>query len=271
MVSVDPRPSLASRVVGLSLGAVFAPVFGLASFVRRKRSVHPYGGGYAVSITVTDPLPSLTGTALGRVDRLDGIVRLSHGLGRSAGRPDVRGFALRILDHGGVFKQDIVMMSTSTRSGRQAMTMPTAYTTRYSSVLPLVAPLGPVVFTCLPMESGAVDQYFDRGHATGFRFQLSAGRPHEAWYPCADIVFERALTSEECEQLRFNPFNADLGLRPISTISMIRRVVYPVSQLGRGAWSDRPAGAPQRELRESVVPSTYDQASAARAARPGSR
>lgn len=241
MAATDSKPTLINRVVGTTLGTVFAPVFGVASFIRRKRAVHPYGGGYEVSIIVTDPLPSLAGTALGRVDSFRGIVRLSHGFGRRSGKDDVRGFALRILDHDGLFKQDIVMMTTFTwRGGRQIMTMPGTYITRYSSVLPLVAPQGPLVFTCLPMEAGAADQYFDRGHAVGFRFQLSAGKPHETWYPCADIVLERALTAEECENLRFNPGNADLGLSPISTISLIRRIVYPVSQLGRGVWSDRP-------------------------------
>jgi hypothetical protein len=248
MAASDPKPGFVSRIVGTVLGTVFAPVFGLASFVRHKRAVHPYGGGYEVSIIVTDPLPMLEGTALGRVDRYQGVVRLSHGFGRRAGKDDVRGFALRIMDHDGLFRQDIVMMTTFTwRGGRQIMTMPGTYISRYSSVLPLVGPKGPLVFTCLPMESGAADQYFDRGHATGFRFQLSAGKPHEAWYPCADIVLERALSDDECENLRFNPFNADLGLRPISTISLIRRIVYPASQLGRGAWTGARRPSPQHE------------------------
>lgn len=256
MAATDPKPTLISWVVGTTLGTVFAPVFGLASFVRRKRAVHPYGGGYEVSITVTDPLPSLAGTALGRVDQFRGIVRLSHGFGRRAGKDDVRGFALRVIDHGGLSKQDFVMMSTFTWRRRQIMTMPGTYITRYSSVLPLVGPQGPLVFTCLPMEAGAADQYFDRGHAVGFRFQLSAGKPHEAWYPCADIVLERALTADECENLRFNPGNADLGLSPISTINLIRRIVYPVSQFGRGAWSDTRrsvSSAPSDPVLEPVV------------------
>jgi hypothetical protein len=268
MADSDPKPGLISAVVGTVLGTMFAPVFGVASFVRRKRAVHPYGGGFEVSITVTDPLPSLAGTALGRVDTYRGIVRLSHGFGRRSGKDDVRGFALRIIDHDGLFKQDIVMMTTFTwRAGRQIMTMPGTYIARYSSVLPLVAPQGPLVFTCLPMEAGAADQYFDRGHAVGFRFQLSAGKPHEAWYPCAEIVLERALTADECENLRFNPGNADLGLSPISTISLIRRIVYPISQLGRGVWTFAPPTAPS-----AVEPRVdYDQASAANAARPGIR
>jgi hypothetical protein len=53
MATTDPKPTLMSRVVGTTLGTMFAPVFGLASFVRRKRAVHPYGGGYEVSITVS--------------------------------------------------------------------------------------------------------------------------------------------------------------------------------------------------------------------------
>jgi hypothetical protein len=152
------------------------------------------------------------------------------------------------------------MMTTFTwRGGRQIMTMPGTYITRYSSVLPLVAPNGPLVFTCLPMEAGAADQYFDRGHAVGFRFQLSAGRPHEAWYPCAEIVFERALTADECEHLRFNPGNADLGLSPISTISLVRRIVYPVSQLGRGVWTDRPNPQPSTTSRSCAGAGRIDR------------
>lgn len=264
------KPTVRSHVLGAGLGVALAPVFAIASALRRKRAVHPYGGAYVASVVVTHPLPSLTGTALGRVDRFAGIVRLSHGLGKGPGRPDVRGFALRLVDHGGLFKQDILMVSATTSRGRQLIKQSTAYTTRFSSVVPLVAPQGPIVFTCLPMESGASDEYFDRGQAVGFRFQLSAGKPHDTPYPCADIVFERALDPAENEALRFNPFNADLGLAPVSVINVIRRVVYPASQLGRGAWSDQlidlfPTYGDRPDAGDQA------QASEASAARPGIR
>jgi len=265
---VEPRPSLTTRLVARLIGTAVGPLFGIASYVRRRRAVHPYGDAYAVTITIDESLSSLAGTAFGNTVRLGGIVRLSHGLGRSAGKADVRGFALRALGPDGAKKQDIVMMSTFTRGVRQMMSLPTSYTTRYSSVVPLTGPQGPLVFTCLPLESGAADQFFDRGSATGFRFELQAGVPHGTPYRFAEIELGQPLSADEAERLRFDPCNAELGLVPIDTINLIRKIVYPMSQIGRSVWyPSRPAPPTTR------IPSdpAQDHASAASAARPGSR
>ncbi len=259
----EPRAGPLTNAAGIALGVGVAPLFGLASFVRRKRSVHPNGAAYEVVVTVEHPLPLLAGTALGRAGRLDGVVRMSHGLGLGPGGNDYRGFALRLLD--GDRRQDLVLVSTWTDGVRQKLARRTSYTYRYCTVLPLTGPQGPVVFHVLPVEAGLSDPYFDGGGATGFRFQLFAGAPHAAWYPCADLVLGRPLSPDACEDLRFDPFNAELGLTPCDLLNVSRGVVYPASQAGRAFWERR------RGAGSAAAVGAQDQASAVSADRPGSR
>jgi hypothetical protein len=262
----EPATPPVTRAVGVVLGAAVAPLFGVASFLRRARAVHPTGVAYEVTLTVDHPLPLLAGTALGRVDRISGLVRLSHGLGLGPGGSDYRGFALRLFDRGRTRAQDIILVSAATVGGRQRLVRRTSYTCRYCSVVPLNGPQGPVVFHALPMEAGIDDAVVDGGDAAGFRFQLFGGAPRQPWYPCADIVLGHPLPPRESETLRFDPGHADLGLEPSGLINALRGVVYPVSQRGRACWERRPDGPAS-----GGGAAGQDHASAASAARPGKR
>lgn len=227
--------NLDQTIGGDLLTLVTAPVFGVGSFLRRRRIVHPVGTGMEVRMEISDTNALLAGSLLGRPGVTTGVLRLSRGLGRGPDNPDYRGFALKTAQ-GTNHEQDILLVS-AVRSGRRDVLAESAsYTCRYCSLLPFDAGNGPIVLHALPRSPMPRDGAVDAGRVRGIEFDLGVGRPGRPWLPFATVVIGAALAPDATEHLRFDPFHDGGGLRPLGSLNVARQMTYRASQLGRAAW-----------------------------------
>ncbi len=217
------------------LGVATAPIFGVGSFLRRRRVVHPVGSAFEVRVEVDERSALLAGSALGRVGVVPGVLRLSRGLGRGPNQPDYRGFALK-LGAGTAHEQDLLLVSTVRSGARERLTQRSSYDCRYCSVVPFEAGAGPVVFHAMPLAPMPTDREVDDGRLAPAGLGLSVGRVGGPWLPFARVLVGAAMAADRAERLRFDPAHAGGGITPTGALNAARRIVYPVSQLGRAVW-----------------------------------
>lgn len=243
------------------LGAATAPIFGLGSFLRRSRVVHPVGTAFDVDVQIDERSPLLARSALGRVGVAPGVLRLSRGLGRGPEQPDYRGFALKT-GAGTPTEQDLLLVSTVRSGSRERLAQRSNYDCRYCSVVAFDAGAGPVVFHAMPSAPIPPDRDVDDGRLAPVAFRLSVGRVGGPWLPFATVLVGAPLSAGRTERLRFDPADAGGEIVPTGALNAARRIVYPVSQLGRAVWW------PVRARRAGA---THPRASAARLSSPGTR
>lgn len=221
------------------LGLATAPLFGLGSFVRRRRVVHPVGTAFEASVEIDGCSPLLAGSMLGRAGTWSAVLRLSRGLGRGPDRPDYRGFALKIGPETPT-EQDLLLVSTVRSKGHERLAQRPSYGCRYCSIVAFDAGDGPIVFHALPDAAMPPDREVDDGRLGRVGFDLCVGRVGEPWLRFARIAVGAPLSDARTERLRFNPFDDGGQVVPTGALNAARRIVYPASQLGRAVWWARP-------------------------------
>lgn len=269
-----PRfPSGAVELAGDLVGSLVAPLFFLASRLRRARTFHPRGDVGTARVEV-DPIAS--GTARRVAERLRGValVRFSSALdkggdgteGRKLLRFDVLGCAMRFAYREGQElegDQDLLFATI-----RRPWTMPFApFTTRvgatlgndYFTVSPFSVPGEPTCYFRLrPERDVAKDAREPRPARTREERRAALARriadgtavlylevgegPFGPWERGARVRV-RTLR-EDVPTLRFDPYRCGRGLRPKGFVHALRRAVYAASQAARA--TARAARAPGR-------------------------
>lgn len=240
-----------ARTLGAVIGIPLAIAFGLASFLRRARAIHPRGRLLCATVEVDERVPKklralaerLAGTAL---------VRFSTATWNSPrNRRDLLGCALRLkwqVSDGAELKpwhQDLLLatmrrpwtllfapFSTESRS---------FLANRYFTVLPSsVAEVGRCTFQLLPLgedagfaasrEAGLLKEV-ERGTAD-LCLSIRVARGAKRWIPLVRIRLEREVLLDQ-ESFRFDPYLTGQGVEPIGFLNGLRRFAYRASQWGR--------------------------------------
>jgi hypothetical protein len=211
-------------------------VFGVGSFVRGKRIVHPVGVAFDATVAIDEPSPLLHGTVLGQPGSLPALVRLSRGLGLPMRDPDVHGFAIRVLAHGRWDEQDLLLASVRRLgAGHDLICRTPSYGTRFSTVVPFDAGAGRFVLWALPRQAMPDDTAVHAGAGTDLSFDLLAAvantrRPPD---PVGVVTLGAMQSPATAEDVRFDPWRSGGAIQPTGTFNTARRLVYPSSQYGR--------------------------------------
>jgi hypothetical protein len=248
-----PRATLKTRIsqrIGRTVGWTVAPLFGLASFARHARTFHPSGPIFHARVTRhLDVPPAYRSLA----ERLSGfaLVRFSGALWKHADRlPDVLGCALRLTRAERETAlpepddQDLLFATI-----RRPWTMPFAPLTTdvrdylendFFGVAPFDVGMSRRVYLRLHPIHPATAQAPTRSERIahevalgGAGLSLEVGsEPFGPWTPLLAIKLERPAHVDG-EALRFEPFHAGRGVRPVGFIHALRRGVYSFSQGAR--------------------------------------
>lgn len=226
---------------------VFSEVLGGAfrrlSELRGKRVFHPDGVAFR-AMWRTEDREALAGMPS---EELDGVVRLSRGVGLPEGSPDVLGVAIKVLDAGGDGDDlDLLLArSGSGAIGRRLLVPARDFTAPFSSLLPYATPdgrRGPVTAVIQQDEADPGPCTFEalRDAATaGLTIALAVDGGRTIASVAVGDRLEDALSAD----LRFDPSHHGGPLRPVGWLNRIRMPVYAESQDGRDA---PPAGARPR-------------------------
>jgi hypothetical protein len=246
----SPDPKDGAGAAGVVFGWALSPAFGLASFARQSRVLHPRGVTYRATVLTHDKAP-LELRGLGR--RLSGpaLIRFSAALWKSREDwPDVLGCAIRLRGderdtaEAGADDQDILFATI-----QRPWTMPFApFMTNvrdylgndYLGVSPFDAGLDQRLYLRLRPDHRARFQQGNR--ATRLAREVEKGRanltlgasegPYGPWLPVASISIQR-VAHVDGEALRFHPFRQGRGIRPLGFVHGLRRGPYASSQAAR--------------------------------------
>lgn len=208
------------------------------SHARGKRIFHPYGVGFAASLTPLSP----GGTGATAFDSAsEPVVRLSRALGLPEWLPDPCGLALRVPDaHGPGKHQDLLMVSSASgRLLRHAVLPSRGFLARpYSTLLPYrlqgrIAIVGARGNGMNGRDPTLADLRLR--DAAGLEFELAVAGIGGSWRPAAKLTLQRRLPEEETERLDFDPTNTGGGLELAGLVNRLRGPSYRGSQEGRAA------------------------------------
>lgn len=212
-------------VIGV-VGRAAGTVFGIASHVRRTKSLHPHGLVHEASLTldgVDDPSLGF----LAEAGEHGGVVRLSRGAGLPKPLPDFIGLAIRLADvHGPGRHQDFLLLTSGEGAGVQHLFRPSLSITDgpYSTILPYTGGGDQFIIGARPLDEHrfeiGVTSLKGRHMRRIGELRLGARRPAAA----------NAIT--------FNPWNTGGGIEPAGALNKLRRWAYPGSQAGWAATSD---------------------------------
>jgi hypothetical protein len=180
---------------------------------RHRRFLHPDGRSFEGELTIWG---GDTGAALlDRPATHPVTVRISKGIGTTAGRPDIRGVAVRV--HG---DEPVDLLLSTCGTGRFTRHLPVprrSFDTVYGSIL--------------AYRTGAGRKIYRGGRANGDVVMLDVGGR-----PVGRVAMLRPLTAEVDAALAFDPVhNTTADLHPIGLIHRSRALAYPLSQLWRRA------------------------------------
>jgi hypothetical protein len=237
---------------GLALGWTIAPAFGIASWMRRARTLHPRGVIYRATVSVHAQAPADLYALAGRLAG-PALLRFSGALWKSRETwPDVLGCAIRLRrDEGDSAEADADDQDLLFATIQRPWTMPLApFTTDvrdylgndYLGVSPFDVGLDREVYLRLRPDrpsradadetSRAARLAYEVEHE-GARLTLGVSEgPYGPWVPVAAIALQR-LAHVDGETLRFHPFRQGRGVRPRGFIQGLRRGVYAFSQAAR--------------------------------------
>jgi hypothetical protein len=230
-----------------ALGSLLAAAFRLLALVRGRRALHPVGLGYRARLEVGPEARRFPGTRLLVPGAgYPALVRFSRGAGLPEPLPDALGVAVRLPDaYGPDRPQDLLVTSSADLPLARRLLYPARSFLHpsFSSALPyrvggrrVVALLAP-----RPAPGGAAWPRTGRAladlaaaAATGalayeLRLAGSLGRSRTVGVLTIGAPLDPAAT----ERLRFNPFAAGEGIRPVGRLNRLRRPSYQGSQAGR--------------------------------------
>ncbi len=205
----------ATRVAAESAAVAFRTLARL----RGSRALHPVGPLLRGTM-VMEPVAGVPALAARR--RVEAVVRVSRALGAPAGRPDIRGLAMRLLDlHGPGAHQDLLLASCGPPP-LHVLLLPARDTQRcwYTSLLPYR--LGPRRRILVAHGDGA----------GGWRLEhAGVGRARE---PLGVLTTETPLEPSPGESVRFDAMRwAARGFRQAAgPLDVIRTRAYAASREG---------------------------------------
>ena len=236
---------------GTLAGKVLAPALWAGTQLRKRRVLHPAGVVYRAEVTPLAVSSALRPLAEGLGSHA--IVRFSAGWWRTPDRrPDLLGCALRFCEPDRELSpsegdQDLILATL-----RLPWTLPLAILStnptnwlahHYYGASPFeVEGLGWVKLRLRPPDESFDDDgenrlerlwaAAERGEA---RFQLELKRHlvPSHWVPLAEVSL-REVRDVGKNALRFNPFLAGRGFRPVGFVHAVRRPVYRASQRAHG-------------------------------------
>lgn len=206
-----------TQVVDATAGRAAAAVFAAASFMRRKRSLHPRGEAYDASFHVPARAEPTGAALFDTPGARRCLVRISRGAGLPPPFPDVHGVAVRVPDaYGPGRHQDLLFATTA---GRGAVTR--------SVLAPTFTPDVGTYSTVLPFRVG---RRRGRLGAVAVEGGFVLDLEHE---PLATVVLGERLPEDEADALRFNPYTTGGGIEPAGVLNALRRRAYAASQDAR--------------------------------------
>lgn len=247
-------PTRAGDLLGRAGGLALAPITMTLSALRHARMFHPRGITLRAEVRPRARVAPWDTIAA----RLRGpaLVRMSSAWWKKGELKDVLGIAIRFTRRerpdarAAPGDQDLLFATI-----RRPWTMPFAplstrqhdfFANRYFAVAPFrVQGAGAVEWRLVP--EAAIDgdgsredklaRALDEGRA---RFVLE-GRPYRRvtdlfrrrhWHPVADVVLREAVEVDQ-DALRFDPYRAGRGIRPVGFVQALRRATYAASRWGR--------------------------------------
>lgn len=249
--NTEPKASAPSTTaverLGRAAGLLLAPVVALAARARQGRALHLTGTVCAAEVIATAEDPLLMPLA----HRLAGaaVVRMSGGMWRHPGPPEVLGCAIRFRGDRPlgplVAPEDQDLLLATTR--RLWLLVPAMLRTRvgdylhntYFSASPFELPgIGRVEFRVAPAPAAVQpgdtrDERLAAAMRSGVaRLRLEVKRERRRWQSLCDIRLRGHLEIDE-EELHYTPFHMGQDLRPRGFINALRAAVYTASKVGR--------------------------------------
>jgi hypothetical protein len=238
------------RELRLWAAAAAAPAvaagFSLLAGLRRRRSLHPTGAGYHAWFRVDDGRPAVPLFRSGAAQ--PALLRFSRAAGLPEPLPDALGVAVKLPDaYGPGADQDLLMTSSIDRPLLRRLLFPATSFVRgaFSSALPYQLGDQRAVLLLVPalpdagLPDGAVQRRggalaeLDAAIAAGLQFQLRTAGSLGPSQPLATLTTGPPLSTEQTEQLRFNPWTTGPGIRPFGWLNLLRDTAYRASQRGR--------------------------------------
>jgi hypothetical protein len=220
--------------------------FSLLAGLRRRRSLHPTGTGCHAWFRVDDGRPAVPLFRSGAAQ--PALLRFSRGAGLPERLPDALGVAVKLPDaYGSGADQDLLVTSSIDRPLLRRLLFPATSFVRgaFSTALPYrlgdqrvvlllvpVLPDGRLRDGASPRRRGALAE-LDAAIAAGLQFQLRTAGSLGPSQPLATLTTGPPLSTEETEELRFNPWTTGPGIRPIGWLNLLRDTAYRASQRGR--------------------------------------
>lgn len=239
------EPTLEAGTPGLLARPVGAVFRALSVLRGGARSLHPQGVVFEATVDVDRPPAGIGGDVplLGAHGSHGAVVRLSRGAGLPHRLPDVHGLAIRIPHaYGEGRHQDLLLATTLGGSLAHHVLFPSPnfFSARYSTILLYDVGGSLRVFEARAVtEPVAQSDPFDELLATAahrdVRFELSLAAPLGRPRPFATVTLGRVVAESEAEPLRFNPWNAGGGIRPVGPFNGLRESAYRDSQRGWAA------------------------------------
>lgn len=225
--ALKPPPAVQLVPVPPHVAAPVSAIFGGFSRLRGKRAMHPVGVVTTAALHVpSDPaLPA----AWRDLDGITGVMRFSKAIGLPQHVPDVLGLALRF---GG---QDILLASALAASPfLQHLMVPAAGfdQTLFSSLLPhrvggQNAILQAQIDGRLPEAEGYLEAVRDGGV---FSLALSAAGLLRGRRPLGTVTIGEVVADDAAARVRFDPWRASAGLRPVGPFQRMRSSAYAASR-----------------------------------------
>lgn len=228
-------------MVDASVGRVAAALFGLASRVRGRRSLHPDGVGFEATLTI-EPAGSLGSRLLDTPGEHRCIVRLSRAIGLPERSRDILGLAVRVLDGERNTVQDLLFSSVAGdgRLARHLLTPVRRFAgPPLSTILPYRTPHATLTLllrgrSTEPERTATLEETGRAFTDQALVFALEA-RTQGTVTGLGHLRAHHPLTQKDTEALRFNPYHASADLQPAGLINALRRRAYAASQRGRAA------------------------------------
>jgi hypothetical protein len=247
------------RALRLWAAAAAAPVvaagFYTLAALRNRRSLHPMGIGYQGWLRVPNEWPPPPGVPLFQAGAThQALLRFSRGAGLPEPLPDALGVAIKLPDvHGPGVDQDLLLTSSTDRPLLRRLLFPATSFVRgaFSTALPYDLGSERVVLLLVPVPTCDVRPAGREGRgalaelravaASGLELELRTAKSFGRSQPLATVTVGPPLSSDQTEELRFNPWTTGPGIRPSGWLNLLRDAAYQASQRGRVRTTPRPA------------------------------
>ena len=226
--ALKPPPAVQLVPVPPHVAAPTSAIFGGFSRLRGKRAMHPVG--VVTTATLRVPADERLPGAWRDLDGAFGIARFSKSIGLPAHVPDVLGIALRF---GG---QDLLLASALADAPvLQHVLVPAAGFdgTVFSSLLPHRVGRRPAIIQArLADRLPESDSYLNAIREAGsIRINVYArGFVSAATTPLGTVTIGDVVEDEAAEKVRFDPWRASAGIRPVGPLQRMRSAAYAASR-----------------------------------------